>query len=126
MADPIDNPVLIELDDNGDVVRMTPSAVVIEDAGDTVTYYLVPKDGSDWKWIGYWDKDNASIIGVSGETGSNGERGIRLTVGEMDAGAMTNVTLIYQLKVSGIIGLNGDELKAIRFKKSFDPMIVFR
>ena len=86
----------------------------------------MPKDGSNWKWIGYWDQDHASITSVSGETGTHGERGIRLTIGEMDAGAVTNVTLIYQLKLSGIIGLNGDVLKAIRFKKSFDPMIVFR
>lgn len=126
--------VSVELDDNGDVVRMTPPASVVANPGDTVTYLISARDGTAWEWLGYSETPQEGcsnmVTGVAAATGPDGEPGIQLTVGGgitvPGDGQTTTVTLIYALTISGAIGLDSQTLGDITFTKSFDPMIIFR
>jgi hypothetical protein len=126
--------VNVELDDNGDVVRMTPPASVVENAGDTVTYLISARDGTDWHWLGYSEtpQEGSSnmVTNVGPASGPNGEPGIQLTVGggstAPGAGQTTTVTLLYNLTISGATDMSNQPLGEITFTKSFDPMIIFR
>ena len=117
--------IWVELDDNGDVVRLKPAVAVVE-IGDTVTYYLSTKDGTDWRWDGFLDPSLTMQLG--GRTLGPGETpGMCLIVGERtESRAETSITLLYKLTIRDYTPINGGKLKKRKYHKSTDPVIVFR
>lgn len=133
--------VYVELDDDGDVVRMVPGAAVV-DYGGTINYYLATKDGTDWQFDGYVDPSGViASAAASTQSGRNGEPGMQVTMVEdtsaaggsgPDQGVQYGITLLYSLTfdTSGANmphALDNRTLPSpLVFRKSNDPIIVFR
>ena len=100
--------VTVELDDNGNVVRISPTVAFMAAQDDQVTYNLVAKDGTPWMFEGYVDP--SGILAPPANTPDNPATSITLIRGDgspPDSNQSEGLTLLYRLDLTNAMSMTG-------------------